>query len=323
MPLIYITRNIPGGAIESLKEKGFEMDINLKDEPLTREELKSKLSEKKYEGILSLLTDKIDAEIFDVAPSLKIVANYAVGFNNIDLEEAKKRGIVVTNTPGDLTDSVAEHTFAMMLILSHRVLEGDRFVRDGKYNGWDPNLLLGNEIKGRTLALVGAGRIGSRVAYHAVRGFGMKVEYYDVKRNEEFEKEFGAIYNDSVESILPKADFVSLHVPLLDSTRHLMNKERISMMKDSAFLINTSRGAVIDEDALVLALQSGVIRGAGLDVYENEPKLSHGLSELKNVILTPHIASATEYARAEMARLAFENLSDFFDGKGPKNVVNK
>jgi glyoxylate reductase len=319
---IYVTRSIPGNAMEKLSAAGIEVDVNPHDRALTKEELKAALSAQPYDGILTLLTDQIDAEVFEAAPTVKIVANYAVGFNNIDIAEAKKRGIIVTNTPGDLTDSVAEHTFAMMLILTHRVLEGDAYMRQGKYKGWDPNLLLGREIKGQTLALIGAGRIGSRVAYHAVKGFDMRVIYYDVQRNESIEKEYGATYFDSVDAILPEADVVSLHVPLMDATRHLMNKDRLKLMKPGAFLINTSRGPVVDEAALVDALKNKTIRGAGLDVYENEPALAPGLSELSNVILTPHIASATEYAREEMSRLATDNLIAFFHRQTPPNVVN-
>ncbi|MDP2593133.1 MAG: D-glycerate dehydrogenase [bacterium] len=320
MAKIYVTRNIPGTGLPSLREKGHTIVVSEKDGVLTKEELIADLKKDSYDGVLSLLTDKIDAEIFDAAPDAKIFANYAVGFNNFDLDEAKKRGVVVTNTPGDLTDSVAEHTFGLIIALSHRIAEGDRFVRAGKYEGWNPNLLIGSEIKGKTLGLLGAGRIGARVIYCA-RAFDMNVLYYDVVRNKEVEKNYGAKFFETPEEVLTTSDFVSVHVPLLDSTHHLINRERLVLMKKTAYLINTSRGPVVDEAALVEALKKGIIAGAGLDVYENEPKLAEGLSELQNVILTPHIASATEYAREEMSRLAADNLIAFFEGKEPPNAV--
>lgn len=322
MPTVYVTRKIPAKGITLLKEKGFELDISEKDGVLTKDELVSALKTKPYDGVLCLLTDLINGEIFDAVPSAKIFANYAVGFNNVDVEEAKKRGITITNTPGVLTDTVAEHTFALLLALAHRVAEGDAFTRAGKYEGWAPELLLGTDIKGKTLGILGAGRIGSRVAEQAVKGFSMKVVYYDVKRNEEFEKAHNAEFRATPEEVLKEADFVTVHVPLLDSTTHLINKERLAMMKKGAYLINTSRGPVIDEDALVEALQSGVIRGAALDVYESEPKLASGLSECRNAILTPHIASATDETRGAMSRIAAENLVAFFDGQVPPNKVS-
>jgi lactate dehydrogenase-like 2-hydroxyacid dehydrogenase len=182
--------------------------------------------------------------------------------------------------------------------------------------------MLGNDISGKTLGVVGVGRIGSRVAHHAVKGFGMKVLYYDVKRNEEFEKEYGAEFRESVDDVLREADFVAIHVPLLESTRHLINAERLNLMKPTAYLVNTSRGPVIDEKALVEALRNKTIRGAALDVYENEPELAPGLSELENVILTPHAASATEETRGKMAELAAQNIIDALEGKTPPNLVN-
>jgi lactate dehydrogenase-like 2-hydroxyacid dehydrogenase len=201
------------------------------------------------------------------------------------------------------------------------MVEADDFVRAGKYTGWAPMLLVGTDVEQKTLGLIGAGRIGERVAHHASRGFDMPVIYYDVIRNEKIEKEYGAKYYPKVEDVLKLADVVSLHVPLLDSTRHLINDARLKMMKPSAFLINTARGPVVDEKALVKALQRGTIRGAGLDVFEFEPKLAEGLAELPNVILTPHIASARESARNEMAKVAAENVIEFLEKGTVKNVV--
>ncbi|MEK7120001.1 MAG: D-glycerate dehydrogenase, partial [Patescibacteria group bacterium] len=267
---------------------------------------------------LSLLTDKIDGEVMDASGGqLKIIANYAVGYDNLNLEDAKKRNIILTNTPEVLSETVAEHTFALLLAIAHRIVESDQYFRDGKYTGWAPLLLLGQDVSHKTLGVVGLGRIGSLVAKHAHKGFEMKVLYYDIKRNEDFEKEFNAQFRENVEDILKESDFVSLHVPLLPSTKHLMNEERLKMMKKSAYLINTSRGPVIDENALVKALKEGWIRGAALDVYENEPKSALGLTDLPNAILTPHTASATEETRSQMSILAAKNIIAVLGGKPP------
>ena len=321
MPTIYVTRKIPELGLTMLREKGFTLDVSEKDGVLTREELLTALKQKPYDGVLSLLTDTVNGEVFDAVPSAKIVANYAVGFNNIDIPEAKKRGVVITNTPGALTNAVAEHAMALILAVATRIVEGDRLMRTNTWGGWGPMQLLGADIAGKTLGVLGAGRIGSRLAYHCQKGFDMTVIYYDVKRNEEFEKATGARFCATPEEVLREADVVSVHVPLLDSTKHLINAERLAMMKPTAYLINTSRGPVIDEVALVAALNAGVIAGAGLDVYENEPQTALGLTECTNAVLTPHIASATRKARDEMARLAAENLIAFFDGKTPANIV--
>ena len=323
MSKIYVTRQIPEKGIEMLKGAGHEVDISEKDGVLTKEELITELKKKEYDAVLCLLTDTIDGEIYDAVPSSKIFANYAVGYNNIDVEEANKRGLTVTNTPGVLTETVAEHTFALLLATGLRIAEGDRFTRAGKYEGWAPMHLLGTDLKGKTLGILGAGRIGQRVTHHAVRGFDMNVVYYDVKRNEEFEKEYGAKFEESVEGVLKQADFVTVHVPLLDSTKHLINAERLAMMKKSAYLINSSRGPVVDENALVDALKNGTIKGAALDVFEEEPKLAPGLSELENVVITPHIASATEGTRGKMSEIAAQNIVDFLEGKTPPNKVEQ
>lgn len=321
MPTIYVTRKIPENGLAMLREKGFTLDVSDKDGVLTKEELLGALKSKPYDGVLCLLTDTINGETFDAVPSAKIFANYAVGFNNIDVPEAKKRGIAITNTPGALTNTVAEHAMALILAITTRIPEGDRMMRAGKYAGWGPMMLLGSDLAGKTLGILGAGRIGSRLAHHCKSGFDMDVIYYDVKRNEEFEKETGARFCATVEEVLKDADVVSIHVPLLDSTKHLINAERLALMKPTAYLVNTSRGPVIDEAALVDALKRNVIKGAALDVYEFEPKTAPGLTELDNVVLTPHTASATDMARGEMARLAAENLIAFFGGTTPPNLV--
>ena len=274
-----------------------------------------------------MLTDKIDADVFDAAgKQCKIFANYAVGFDNIDLKAAAERGVVITNTPGVLTDSVAEHAFTLLLAIAHRVAESDRFTRAGKYHGWEPMLLLGSDVSKKTLGILGLGRIGSRVAHHAVRGFDMKVLYYDPHRNEEFEREFSAQggfveFREHVEDVLREADFISIHVPLVAETRHLINAESLAIMKRSAYLINTSRGPIVDEQALVEALRTNVIKGAALDVYEHEPALAPGLAELENVILTPHTASATIETRQAMSALAAQNIIEALEGGVPPNMV--
>lgn len=318
---VFITRQIPNRGVDLLESNGYEVLVSPYGRVLKKEELIDFLKKDSYNAVLCLLTDKIDAEVLDAAgKKCKIFANYAVGFDNVDIKAAAKRGIMVTNTPGVLSDTVAEHTFALMLAIAHRVAESDRFTRSGKYKGWEPMLFLGTDISKKVLGVVGLGRIGSRVAHHAVRGFEMRVIYYDIKRNEEFEKEFGAEYRN-LEDFLREADFISLHVPLLDTTRYLINAENLKLMKPTAYLINTSRGPIIEERALVEALQKGVIRGAALDVYENEPEFAPGLAELENVILTPHTASATEETRQAMSELAAKNIIEALEGRIPPNLV--
>lgn len=321
MAKIFVTRHIPGSGIEMLKSAGHELKINEEDRPLTEEELLAELAADQYDGILSLLTDKIDEKVFDTAPSIKIISNYAVGYNNIDLEEAKKRNILISNTPGTSTNAVAEFTIALAMNIAKRVDEGDQFIRDGKYKGWNPNLLIGEEILNKTWGLIGAGRIGGRVAEILFKGFGMKIIYYDIKRNEELEKNFGAEFKENVEDLIKESDIISLHVLLDETTKHLMNSERIAIMKKTAVLINTSRGPVIDEVAIVSALKNKNIRGFATDVFEFEPTLAEGLKELPNVVLTPHIASATEEARGAMSIQSAENLINFFEGREPKYLV--
>ena len=318
MAKIFVTRQIPEAGIKLLQEKGYEVEVFSRDEVIPREELLA--SVKGRDAVLCLLTDKMNAEVFEAAgPQLKVVANYAVGFDNINLEDAKKHNVFATNTPDVLTETVAEHAFGLILSIAQRITEGDRFTRAGKYKGWAPMLMLGNDVSHKTLGVLGLGRIGSRVAHHGARGFDMNVIYYDVKRNEAFEKEYGAEFVADPEELLKRADFISVHVPLLPTTKHLINVERLKMMKPTAYLVNTSRGPVIDEAALADALKNKVIRGAGLDVFENEPQLAPGLAELENVILTPHAASATEETRAKMSEVAALNIIDALEGGRPRN----
>lgn len=328
---IFITRNIPDAGINLLKEKGYEVVVSPHDRVLTKDELIAVVKANQYDAILCLLTDKIDADVLDAAHAsgVKIFANYAVGFDNIDLKAAIERGIMITNTPGVLTDSVAEHAIALMLSIAHRIPESDRFTRAGNYHGWAPMLLLGHDMSRKVLGIMGLGRIGSRVAHIAAGGLGMKVLYYDVKRNEEFEKEFtvtgtGALqveFRENPDMIFQEADVVSVHVPLLPSTRHMVDARRLGMMKKSAYLINTSRGPIVDEAALADALKNNILCGAALDVYEHEPALAPGLAELENVVLTPHTASATEETRQAMSLLAAQNIIEALEGRMPPNIV--
>ena len=321
MALIYVTRKILDSGIAHLARAGHTVDVSTKDGVLSKDELVAALSSKPYDAVLCLLTDRIDKDVFAAASSAKIFANYAVGYDNIDIEEAKQRGIIVTNTPDVLTDAVAEHTLALMLALLRRIPESERFLREGKYEGWAPLLFLGTGLRGKTLGLLGAGRIGARVAHEAARGFDMRVVYHDVARNETLEKEYGAAFQNSPEEVLQTADVVSLHVPLLPSTRHLLDAKRLALMKPTAILINTSRGPVVDETALVEALRAGVIRGAALDVFENEPALAEGLAELPNVVLTPHTASATVEAREAMTDVAACDIIAVLKGVAPAHPV--
>lgn len=317
-----MTRRIPARAEEMLREKGYEVTVSQKDGVLTRDELKNALAGAEYDAVASLLTDALDAEMISAMPaSVKIIANYAVGYNNIDVPKAHERGMVVTNTPEVLTATVAEHTVALLLAVASRIAEGDRFIREGKFVGWEPMLLLGTDIKGKTLGLVGAGRIGSEVAGILHKGFDMNVVYYDMKKNEALEALCGAKYCATYEEALAEADVVSIHVPLLPATHHLINAERLAIMKKTAILVNTSRGPVVDEIALVSALRAGTIRGAGLDVFEFEPKVTPELLNLPNVVVNPHLASATEETRTKMAEMVAGNIIEVLEGRTAPNAV--
>lgn len=304
---IYITRKIPESGLRLLREKGILYDMGTNTLPLSKKEFLKKLKSKPYDGVISFLTEEIDAEVFDACPTAKVFANYSVGYNNVDLEEAKKRNIAISNTPGTSAVAVAEHTVALMMALTTRIVEGDKFVRQGKFKGWDPELFIGTDLRNKTVGLIGCGEIGSKVVEMLHNGFGINIIYSDVVRNENLEKTFGAIKKETDE-VIKEADIISLHVPLLPSTKHLINKERLSSMKKTAFLINTSRGPVVDEKALVDALKNDIIKGAGLDVFEFEPKLVRGLSKLSNVVLTPHIASSRLSCRNMMSEVAAKNI---------------
>ncbi len=319
---IYVTRKIPDIAIKMLEEKGYIVEIGNSKVPLIKKDLMKLASKQKYDAFLTLLTDPIDEEFIKTAGSkLKIISNYAVGYNNIDVASANKNGIAVTNTPGSFSDCIAEHAVAMVFALTTRLVEADKYVRKGKYKGWDPMIFIGEDVCGKTVGILGAGHIGERFAIHMAKGFNCKILYYDVVRNEKIEKELGATYFENPDEVIRQSDILSLHVPLLPTTKHMINTEKLNIMKKSAILINTSRGPVVDENALVKALQERTIAGAGIDVYENEPKMAKGLTKLDNVVLTPHIASARTSARNEMAVLAAQNIIDVFEGRVPNGIV--
>jgi glyoxylate reductase len=273
------------------------------------------------DALTPLLSDKIDAEVFNAAPKLRIVSQLAVGFDNIDLAEATKRGIYVTNTPEVLTDTTADFAWALLMAVARRVVEGDKYIRTGQWKvGWHPAMLTGRDVFGTTIGIVGAGRIGYAMAKRAL-GFDMKVLFYDVIPRPEIEK-LGAKKVD-LTTLLRQSDFVTIHVPLMKETHHFINEEKLRLMKKTAYIINNSRGPVVDEKALHMALKEGWIAGAGLDVFEQEPTpMDNPLLKLENVVVAPHISSASLETRAKMSEMVADNLVSFFQGKQPPNLVN-
>lgn len=319
MAHVLVTYRIPDSGIKLLKEAGHTVTVRQEESLIDPEELMAAVKE--YDAIICLLTDTFNAEVISKAgPQLKIIANYAVGYDNIDVATATKRGIFVSNTPDVLTTSVAEHTLALMLAVARRVVEGDRFTRAGEYHGWRPLLLLGTSLMGKTLGVVGVGRIGQQVAQYAT-GMGMKIAYHDLAPNDVMDTKWQASYYETLDELLAKVDVLSLHVPLLPTTHHLINAERLRLMKPTAFLINTARGPVVDEQALLAALNDRLIAGAALDVFEHEPELTAGLSDCPHIVLTPHIGSATSEAREMMSLLVAKNVIAVLEGKEPVTPV--
>lgn len=321
MARVFLTYRLPESGVALLEAAGHNVAVRSQESLITTPELISAFQT--YEAVITLLTDAVTREVLlQAGPQLKVIANYAVGYDNIDIATAKERGIVVTNTPDILTEAVSEHAVVLLAALARRVVEADAYTRAGKYTGWRPELLLGTELKGRVFGIVGLGRIGRDTAQRAHYGFGMEIVYHDRDRDEAFESEFKARFCSTVDELLPLVDAVSLHVPLTRETRHLMNAERLMLMKPTAFLVNTARGPVVDEVALVTALREGVIAGAALDVFEHEPALTAGLQDLPNVILTPHIGSATVETRSAMSELAARNVIAVLSGTPPLTPVN-
>lgn len=315
---VFVTRRIPKPGLDLLEAECDTVEVNPNDRCLTRDELLAGVRGR--DGILSMLTDKIDDEVMAVAEGARGFANCAVGYNNFDLEAATARGLVLSNTPGVLTDATADMAWALMLAAARRVVESDKFMRAGKFESWAPMLFLGADVAGRTLGIVGAGRIGTAMARRSI-GFNMKVLYCDPAVNEELERDLHA-RRVGLSALLGEADFVSAHVALDKSTHHLFGAEQFRQMKTSAVFVNTSRGPVVDEAALVDALRAKQIAAAGLDVYEDEPAMKPGLAELDNVIVCPHIASATIQTRTRMAVMAAQNLIAMLKGERAPNCVN-
>jgi glyoxylate reductase len=318
---VFVTRQIPGDSLKKLEEEGYEVVVSEVGRPLTPEELLE--GAKGCDGLLTLLTDKIDGDVMDaIGPQLKMISNYAVGFDNIDTKAASDRGIVVTNTPSDeVNEAVAEHTWALILSLTRRIVEADEATRRGAYRGWEPDIFLGHSLIGKTLGIVGLGRIGSMVARRA-KGYNMTVLYNKHEPDPEAEKELGVKFA-TLDELLANSDVVSLHVPLTEETRHMINKEALAKMKNRSFLVNTARGQVVVENDLVQSLRHGHLSGAALDVFDNEPNISPELIDMPNVITTPHIASATWEAREKMGEQAVAAILDALSGQKPQNMVDE
>jgi glyoxylate reductase len=318
-PKVYVTRELPERGLKTIKER-FDAEVWPEYAPPPKKTIIEKA--KDVDALATLLSDKIDAEVFDAAPKLKMIAQLAVGFDNVDVQEATKRGIYVSNTPEVLTDTTADFAWTLLMALARRVVEADKYIRMGKWKvGWHPAMLQGRDVYGATMGIVGAGRIGYAVAKRAT-GFSMKILFYDVIPRPEMEKDFGA-KKVGLDELLKQSDFVSVHVPLMKETHHLINAEKLRLMKKTAYLINNSRGPVVDEKALYEALNEGRIAGAGLDVFEQEPtSLANPLLKLDNVVVAPHISSASYETRSKMAEMVADNLIAFFEGKKPPNLIN-
>ncbi|MEO8288351.1 MAG: D-glycerate dehydrogenase [Chloroflexota bacterium] len=322
---VLMTQLVPEPAVELLRQAiGASGTLEINPDPdriWTRQELIDKLRQGKYNALYCMLTNPIDGEVLDAAPDLQIVANMAVGYNNIKVEDATKRKIPVTNTPGVLTDTTADFAWALLMAAARRVAEADRFTRAGKFHGWGPLMMVGQEVHGRTLGIIGFGRIGRAMARRAT-GFDMQVLYYDrFTADPETERALNA-RSGSMDELLEQSDYVTLHTDYNAETHHLIGAPEFAKMKSTAYLINSSRGPIVDEAALVDALKSGQIAGAGLDVYEREPEIHPGLFEVENAVLAPHIASASLETRTSMAITAAENVLAALRGERPPNILN-
>lgn len=316
MEQIYISRRLPDEGLHLLQK--YDLEIYEGDAPPSKKEILRGIQGK--DALISLLTDPIDKEIIDASPHLKIIANYAAGVDNIDISRATHKGIWVTNTPGVLTETTADLTWALILSIARRIIQGDGIMRQRIFKGWAPKLLLGQDVYKKTLGIIGMGEIGRAVARRA-KGFNMPILYHNRTRDKSNEKKLNASFVD-LETLLSHSDFITLHVPLTTETYHLIGEKEFKMMKKSAYLINTSRGKCVHETALIQALSNGWIQGAALDVFEHEPKIASRLVELSNIVLVPHIGSATRETRGKMAIMAAENVLAAFRGEIPPNCVN-
>jgi lactate dehydrogenase-like 2-hydroxyacid dehydrogenase len=314
---VLVTRQIPEAGL-SLLRNACDLEVYPEDRAIPRQLLLEKVSQ--LDGLLSLLSESVDEELLSNVTRLKVISNYAVGYDNIDLDAATRRGIVVTNTPGVLTEATADMAWTLLLAAARRVGEGDRIMRQKSFQGWGPLFLLGQDVQRKTLGILGAGRIGSAVARRSA-GWDMKILYYDKSVNQKLEREYSA-KKVGLMQLIQNADFISIHLPLASETHHLINRENLRKMKKSAVVINTARGPIIDEQALVVALREKWIAAAGMDVYQDEPRMAEGLAELENVVLAPHIGSATVKTRDDMARIAATNLLAVLEGKKPSNPIN-
>ncbi len=313
---VFVTRRIPETGIKLL-EKYFDLKIRNREDAIPVEELKEEI--KSCDAIITMLSDKIDGGILDSAPNLKIVSNFAVGYDNVEVPEATKRGIVVGNTPDVLTQSTAEHALALIMAITKRIVEGDMVMREDSFPGWGPMYMLGTELLNKTVGIIGFGRIGQRLGEMMKSAFNCEILYYDsVEMNNKINAK-----KTELNELLEKSDIVSLHVPLSEKTRHFMGEEQFKKMKRTSYLINTARGPVVDEEALLKALQDNVIKGAAIDVFEKEPRRLSGLEKCKNIVMTPHTASATEESRSQMAVVAAKNIIGvLIEGEEPVSILN-
>ncbi len=313
---VLLTHRIPEAGLNLLRD---EMQVLILDD---KSPIDSQLQEllPSADYLVPLLSVDITKDLMELASSIKGIANYAVGYNNIDIEAAKKRNILVTNTPDVLTDATADMVWGLILAITRRIVEGDKICRDDAFHGWLPEYLLGFEVTGKTLGIIGLGRIGTAVAKRAI-GFDLRVLYHSRTRKHGIEDQYGLIYRDSLNEVLKEADVISLNIPYTSETHHLISKQELSLMKSSAYLINTSRGRVINERDLIIALGKKTIAGAGLDVFYDEPSIPQELRNLQNIVLTPHIGSATTQARNAMARIVAENILAIERGEQPPNII--
>jgi glyoxylate reductase len=316
---VFVTLPLPSPGIDMLREK-FDVRV-VEAEGMPGDKVKRLIAETDPIGIVGMVNVPITDEIMAAAPHLRVVANYAVGYNNVDVAAATRRGVLVTNTPGVLTEATADLAFALLLAVARRVVESDRFLRQGKFKGWKADLLLGSDVYGQVLGIIGFGRIGQAVARRGL-GFNMSILYSDARRvSPQIESELRAQYVP-LDELLRKATYVTIHADLNDQTRHLIGERELKLMGPDHYLINAARGPIVDEKALLRALKEGWIKGAGLDVYEREPQLEPGLTDCWNAVLLPHLGSATVTARAAMAETAAKNLIAAVEGQTPPNLVN-